>query len=70
MALHILTYRHHVVGWQLMLNYMQTPLTHYSLESSRQATYMKTRANPNVIKAAAKSQYIIHPPKQSSYTVD
>ena len=29
-------------GWQLMLNYMRTPPTHYYLESSGQATYMKT----------------------------
>jgi hypothetical protein len=41
MALHILADRWNVVGWQLVLNYMQTPPTHYYLECSGKATYMK-----------------------------
>jgi hypothetical protein len=34
MVLHILADYHNVVGWQLVLNYMQTPPTHYYLDSS------------------------------------
>ena len=41
-ALHILAGRHNVVGWQLVLNFMETPPTHYYLDSSGQATYMET----------------------------
>jgi hypothetical protein len=40
MALRILADRWNVVGWQLVLNYMQTPPTHYYLECSGQAIYM------------------------------
>ena len=41
MALHILAAHQNVVGWQLVLNYMQTLPTHYFLESSRRVAYMK-----------------------------
>ena len=41
MALHILADRQNVVGWWLVLNYMQPP-NHYYLESSGQATYTET----------------------------
>ena len=34
MTLHILVDHHNVVGWQLVLNYMRTPLAHYYLEYS------------------------------------
>jgi hypothetical protein len=40
MALHILADYHNVIGLWLVLSYMQTPLTHYFLESSGRATYM------------------------------
>ena len=42
MAFHILTDNQNVVGWQLVSNYMQTPPTHYYLESGGQAAYMET----------------------------
>ena len=41
-ALHILADRHNVVGWQLVLNYMRTPLTYCCVESSGRAAYMET----------------------------
>jgi hypothetical protein len=41
-ALHILADGSNLVGWQLMLDYMQTPLTQYFLESSERAAYMET----------------------------
>ena len=44
---HILADNQNVVGWQLVLNYMQTPPTHYYLESSEQAAYMKTHPKTN-----------------------
>ena len=34
MVLHILADCHNVVGWRLVLNYMQTPPTHHYLDSS------------------------------------
>ena len=40
MALHILADSQNVVGWWLVLNSMQTPPTHYSLESSGQEVYI------------------------------
>ena len=33
-ALHILADHQNLVGWQLVLNYMRTPPTHYLVESS------------------------------------
>ena len=47
MALHILADRCNVVGWWLMLNYVQTLPTHFYLESSGRATYMETHPNSN-----------------------
>ena len=46
-ALHILAYYQSVVGWQLVLNYMWTPQTHFYLESSGWTAYMET--HPNLI---------------------
>ena len=43
MALHILADGSNLVGWRLMLDYMQTPMTQYFLESSERAAYMETR---------------------------
>jgi hypothetical protein len=42
MALHILTDRHNVVGWWLVLNYMRTPPTHYCLEYIGRVAYTET----------------------------
>ena len=42
MAPHILANHRNVVGWRFVLNYMQTSLTHYFLESSGRAAYMET----------------------------
>jgi hypothetical protein len=42
MAFHILANQQNVVGWQLVLNYMRTHVTHYYLESSGQVTYIET----------------------------
>lgn len=41
MALHILENRQNLVGWQLVLNYIRSPLTHYFLESCERAAYME-----------------------------
>ena len=41
-TLHILADLQNVVGWRLVLNYMQTSPTHYYLESSVQVAYMET----------------------------
>ena len=41
MALHILVDNQNMLGWRLVHNYMRTPLTHYYVESSGQAAYMK-----------------------------
>jgi hypothetical protein len=46
MTLHILMDRHNVVGWQLVLNYMRIPPTHYYLECSGQAAYTETHPKP------------------------
>ena len=43
--LHIQADHQNVVGWWLELHYMQTPPTHYYLESSGWATYMETHPN-------------------------
>ena len=40
--LHVLAGHQIVLGWWLVLNYMQTPPTHYYLESSGRAAYMET----------------------------
>ena len=48
-TLHILANRQNVVGWRLVLNYMQTPPTHYYLESSGQAAHMNTHPKLNAI---------------------
>ena len=42
MALRILAYCQNVVGWQLALNYMRTPPTHYYLEYGGQVAYLET----------------------------
>ena len=42
MAFHILASHKNVVGWQLMLNFMQTPPTHYYLDSNGWVAYMET----------------------------
>ena len=39
-ALHILVDYDNVVGWRLVLNYMQTTPTNYYLESSVRAAYV------------------------------
>lgn len=44
-ALNILVDHQNMVGWWLAFKYMQTPLTHYFLESSGQSTYMETHPN-------------------------
>jgi hypothetical protein len=41
MALHILVDRHNVIRWQLVLNNMWAPLTHYYLESSEWVASME-----------------------------
>ena len=45
-ALHVLAACLNVVGWWVVFNYMQTPLTLYFLESSGQAAYMETDLYP------------------------
>ena len=45
MVLHILVGHQNVVGWWLVLIYMQTPPTHYYLESRGRAVYMGSRRN-------------------------
>ena len=48
--LHILANRLNKVGWQLLLNYMGTPLTPYSLECSGRAIYMDPCPYPSLIR--------------------
>jgi hypothetical protein len=40
-ALHILVAHHNVVGWRLVLIYLQTPPNHYYLESSGRVAYIR-----------------------------
>jgi hypothetical protein len=42
MTLRILVDHHNVVRWLVVLNYMQSPPTHYYLVSSGQVAYMET----------------------------
>jgi hypothetical protein len=44
-TLHILADHHILVGRQLVLNHMQTPLTHYCSKPSQRATYTETHPN-------------------------
>ena len=44
-TLHILADRQNAVGWRFEFNYMQTPPTHYHLESSGRAAYIDTQPN-------------------------
>ena len=52
-VLHILVGHQNEIGWWLVLIYMQTPPTPYHLESSGQATYMKTSP---IVRAQKKCQ--------------
>jgi hypothetical protein len=44
MALYILVDLYKVVAWRVVLNYTQTPPTHYYLESSGQVAHIETHA--------------------------
>ena len=48
-ALHIRANCHNVIGWWLVLTYMQTPPIHYYLEFSGLAAYMETHLRRSII---------------------
>ena len=62
MALHNLEDHQKLNGWQLVLNYMQTPPPHHSLESNWQVAYMKTQSNQLKFMKQPKPQHRANPP--------